>query len=152
MKIGIVFLVCSLVAGCTHQITRVRSSWYMLGDRTSHAMYISLLNQGNGPIIASEIILNPIRDRVFSDDYHSEWLLKLTPPVVLAPGAIMYARADEFVLRGQKGFGPCLVPIEINLQLDGPRRLVVTELEVAMPNSIPEPWEDCGRTPQSPAK
>lgn len=140
-----IMVVASLLAGCALQVTSVRSSWYVMDEGSGAVTYIAILNEGNSTIAATEVILNPLRDRLLSDRYHSAWQLTLDPPRQIVPGELVYFRGADFY-QGNATFSACMIPVEINLRIaDGTRsRLVTSQLVAGMPNHIPMQWEtDC---------
>lgn len=133
-----------LLASCAHPVTSVRSSWHVLEESGHSATYLAILNQSNGPITVTEVIVNPVRDRMFSSDFHSGFHLRLGKGERIDSGRLLYLQAER-LLQGNTSFGPCMIPIEVNLRLAGRSGVVVSKLDVATPNTVPQHWETrCG--------
>jgi hypothetical protein len=140
MKKSALAFVCCMSAACTHQVTSVRSAWYVMEEQGIPVTYISVLNQGNTSITPKEIILNPLRQRTFSNDFHSGWHAQFAANQPISPGKILYIRARD-IFQGKTPFEPCMVPIEINIRIEERSSLVISQLDVAMPNAVPIGWE-----------
>lgn len=152
MRTLLMVMLVSLLGACAHHVTSVRSSWYVVQEAKAPVTYIAIVNQGNRTIDATEVILNPLRDRLFSSSFHSAWHLAFARPESIAPGKTLVLRADRF-FQGTTRFGPCMAPVEINLRIVGRDSLLLSQLDAGLPNSLPLGWEiDCNRKEDTPAR
>jgi hypothetical protein len=143
----IALLLCLLCTGCTHHILRVQSSWYIIGAEEARqpVTYLVLLNRGNTPLKIDQIILNPIRDEVslYKDPYHDGWGLTLDRK--LAPGEMLVTEASQFFKTEKDGsklpWPRCRMPVEVNVKIVEPDRVLISEHQPALPNSLPWAWE-----------
>lgn len=133
-------IVCYMLTGCASHVISVRSAWYVIEENGTSVTYISFLNQGNTVIVPEEMILNPVRQCPFSDRIKNGWHVRFVSNQPIMPGKILYLRASDFQ-QDKKGFEPCMVPLEIDLRIQGRHRLIISKLDIAMPNAVPTGWE-----------
>lgn len=131
-----------LCSGCANHIVRVQSSWYIIETEEGKppATYLTLLNRGNTTIHIKSIIINPIRDEIFlfKDVYHDGW--ERAVDKTLEPGQVLVTLASEFSRKNEQ-WTSCRMPVEVNVEIASRDRVLVTEHQPALPNTLPWAWE-----------
>jgi hypothetical protein len=100
-------------------------------------MYLAVLNQSLEDKKIDGVILNPSKDRPDTGWRQNNW----NPPYNLKVGEILLIKVDKDVKDHPEILpSDCIVPVEVVVLQQSER--VRAKMNVAMPSSVPEGWED----------
>jgi len=136
-----------LCSGCAQHIDRVQSSWYIIETEEAKPpkTYLVLLNRGNTMLKVEKVIINPVRDQFswFEDPFHGGWEQDVDQ--LLEPGQVLVTEASKLTRTKNDGITEawigCRMPVEVNLKIEFHKRVLTTEHQPALPNSLPFGWE-----------